>query len=148
MQIRSVDPEDAPQVAAQIAALLTEFAPDAPADAGRLIETAKTVLALPSVTGFLAEEAGEPLGLIMLNECAAIYAGGVFGEITELYVTPSRRSEGIAAKLLTRATEEGRARGWARIEVGAPGQPQWARSLAFYLREGFSEVGPRLRQLL
>ncbi|MGB3148040.1 MAG: GNAT family N-acetyltransferase, partial [Paracoccaceae bacterium] len=120
MQIRSVNLEDAPQVAAQIAALLTEFAPDAPTDAGRLIETAKTVLALPSVTGFLAEVAGEPLGLVMLNECAAVYAGGVFGEITELYVTPARRSEGIAAKLLTRATEEGRARGWARIEVGAP----------------------------
>ena len=33
--------------------------------------------------------AGEAVGVITLNECAAIYAGGRFGEIPELYVEPA-----------------------------------------------------------
>jgi hypothetical protein len=39
----------------------------------------------------------------------------------------------------------GRERGWGRLEVGAPRQPAWERSLNFYLGAGFAEVGPRLR---
>lgn len=30
----------------------------------------------------------------------------------------------------------------------APGQPDWLRILNFYLRNGFDEVGPRLRRLI
>ena len=32
-----------------------------------------------------------------------------------------------------------------QIEVGAPPMPQWQRTLDFYLRAGFVEVGPRLK---
>jgi len=83
-----------------------------------------------------------------LNECAAIYAGGKFGEISELYVRPDMRSQGVAQQLLDHAQQEARARGWKRIEVGAPSQPDWHRTLNFYLRNGFDEVGPRLRRLV
>lgn len=84
----------------------------------------------------------------MLNECAAIYAGGVFGEISELYVAPELRSRGIAGALIQEAIDLARTRKWNRLEVGAPNQPEWKRTFDFYVREGFNEVGPRLRKTL
>lgn len=110
--------------------------------------TAALVLQNQAVTGALAIRAGKPVGVILLNECAAIYAGGRFGEITELYVVPEARSGGIAARLVDWAIAQGSANDWNRLEVGAPQQPRWSRSLAFYLRTGFAEVGPRLRLAL
>jgi GNAT superfamily N-acetyltransferase len=83
-----------------------------------------------------------------MNECAAIYAGGKFGEISELYVRPEYRSNGVAARLLEAAGKHAEECGWKRLEVGAPTQPAWERTLKFYLREGFEEVGPRLRKLV
>ena len=85
---------------------------------------------------------------VMLNECAAIYANGLFGEITELYVEPANRSCGVAPSLISAAVDLGRRKGWTRLEVGAPDQPRWSRTLAFYLEEGFVEVGPRLKRAI
>ncbi len=90
----------------------------------------------------------EPVGLLTLNQCASIYAGGAFGEIAELYVAPEQRSKGVAPVLLEAARAFARQRGWSRLEVGAPDLPHWQRTVDFYLREGFVEVGPRLKQLL
>ena len=50
--------------------------------------------------------------------------------------------------MLAAAAALARERGWPRLEVGAPDVPKWQRSLDFYLRCGFEEVGPRLRLLL
>ncbi|WP_419177305.1 GNAT family N-acetyltransferase [Ruegeria halocynthiae] len=86
--------------------------------------------------------------MIMLNECAAIYAGGVFGEISELYVLPKLRSRGTAGALIQEAVDLGCSRKWNRLEVGAPNQPEWKRTFDFYIRSGFDEVGPRLRKIL
>ena len=91
---------------------------------------------------------GECLGVITLNECASIYAGGPFGEIPELYVEPRQRSRGIAAQLIKAALDFARERDWMRLEVGAPPLPDWRRSYEFYLKQGFVEVGPRLKILL
>ena len=38
------------------------------------------------VFGYLAFDGDNPVGIIMLSETAAIYANGIFGTITELYV--------------------------------------------------------------
>ena len=100
------------------------------------------------IIGAIAYIDHEPAGLILLNECAAIYAGGCFGEITELYVVPKYRSHGVAVHLISEAKLIAQERSWKRFEVGAPDQPAWERTLKFYLREGFEEVGPRLRLLL
>lgn len=107
-----------------------------------------SVLQNDLVTSVAAYDCETPVGLMMLNECAAIYAGGKFGEISELYVLPAYRSKGVATKLIEAAVVEGRTRGWKRLEVGAPSQPAWMRTLQFYLQNGFDEVGPRLRKLI
>ncbi len=145
--IRPVTEADIPALCTLIAALLAELGGEGGPQPSSLEPAAAQVLRLGGI-GFLAEIKRDPVGALMLSPCAAIYAGGAFGEISELYVTPSHRSSGIAHTLIAAACAEGRRRGWRRLEVGAPAQPAWARSLAFYRREGFAEIGPRLRLLL
>ena len=58
------------------------------------------------------------------------------------------RSQGVASQLLTVARRIATGRGWRRLEVGAPDPVAWARTKAFYEREGFTEVGPRLKRTL
>nr|WP_277620379.1 GNAT family N-acetyltransferase [Kordiimonas lacus] len=102
----------------------------------------------PSVIAMIAYAHEKPVGVMVLNECAAIYAGGRFAEISELYVLPEMRSQGVAPQLLKAAVAEAANRDWKRIEVGAPPQPAWKRTMNFYLRNGFTEVGPRLRKVI
>lgn len=135
-------------VAGFVARLIEEFAPEATPDLAAMTETTRELIVSKAITGFIASNKDGPIGVLMLNECAAIYAGGRFGEITELYVRPEFRSMGVAAALVARAVDEGKKRGWKRLEVGAPEQPRWARTLTFYRRAGFADVGPRLRMLL
>lgn len=146
--IRELTCEDAPVVAKLLHELLNELAKEDGPSLPTLQRAAEEVLRSDSVGGALAVSGDEPVGVIMLNECMAIYAGGRFGEITELYVSPADRSKGIAPLLIDAAIKIGRRKGWKRLEVGAPDQPAWGRTLSFYLREGFEEVGPRLRRII
>lgn len=139
---------DTATVARFVHALLDELSGGKPPAIEEIAEVAEAILSEPRVIAAIAYADDEPVGVMTLNECAAIYAGGKFGEISELYVHPDMRSQGIAQQLLDHAQREARARGWKRIEVGAPGQPAWHRTLNFYLRNGFDEVGPRLRRLI
>jgi GNAT superfamily N-acetyltransferase len=110
------------------------------------LKKAATELLTPGsgVWSFLAMNGNEVVGMINLNECAAIYAGGRFGEITELYVKPEFRSKKIGEQLIAKARNFARERGWRILEVGAPDVPRCQRTVNFYLNNGFSEIGPRL----
>ena len=147
IEIREITPHDAALAARLVAALLRELSPCYTPDVSAMEAAASRLLSAGSVTGLAAFRDGDAVGLLMLNDCAAIYAGGRFGEITELYVAPPFRSRGVAVQLLDAAIAVGKARDWKRIEVGAPDQPAWARTKAFYEREGFVEVGPRLKRV-
>ncbi|MEX0283080.1 MAG: GNAT family N-acetyltransferase [Paracoccaceae bacterium] len=139
---------DAPTVARLVHALLDELSGGQAQPLDSLTATTAKVLQDPGVVALLAERNAETVGVLILNECMAIYAGGKFGEISELYVTPDARSQGAARDLLDAARQVANDRNWPRLEVGAPDQPRWARTLNFYLNNGFQEVGPRLRLLL
>jgi GNAT superfamily N-acetyltransferase len=146
--IRRAAVTDAPPVARMVDQLLCELSGSASKYDSRLA-TASRLLALGDrIFGFLAEEQQEAVGVMMISESAGIYAGGMFGVITELYVVPQRRSTGVAKLLVDAGASLGRQRSWSRIEVGAPHQPAWERSLKFYLRAGFAEGGPRLQLML
>lgn len=145
MRIRPVAPADARSVAHLVDELLVELHHGELEPADR-VSIAETVLAQTSRSfGYLALEGDSPVGVLLMTEAMAIYAGGAFGQITELYVRPECRSGGLAAALVREAARFGKERGWKRLDVGAPVQPRWARTLAFYLSAGFVEVGPRLR---
>lgn len=146
--VRRATVDDGPIVAELVHALLDELSGGNGPDSGRVAADTKTVLTSDDVTALLAFDGAVPVGVMTLNQCVAIYAGGRFGEISELYVRPDYRSKGVAVVLMKAAAEEGKRRNWRRLEVGAPPLPEWRRTVEFYLREGFEEVGPRLRKLL
>lgn len=143
--VRRVDASDAAVVARLVDELLVELSGASSRYEQRLATAQRLLAAGDRVTGFLAVDDQHPLGVIMISESASIYAGGAFGVITELYVIPEKRSSGVAKLLIDATAALGRERSWSRVEVGAPHQPTWERSLKFYLRNGFVEVGPRLQ---
>jgi len=51
----------------------------------------------------------------------------------------------IGHQLLSAVAEYGKKNQWNRIEVRAPNPLKWERKVSFYKREGFSEIGPRLK---
>ncbi len=144
--LRQLTEADAELAARMVHALLTELSPEANVQRAALEQAARDVLVMDTAFGLLASSEDTPVGLMMLNESATIYAGGRIGTITELYVVPDYRSKRVAPELMQAAIALGRDRGWGRLEVGAPKQPVWERTLAFYQREGFVEVGPRLKK--
>jgi GNAT superfamily N-acetyltransferase len=146
--VRRAGLSDAPLVARLVDAMLVELSGSSSRYEERLATANRLLANGDRVFGFLGVEQGLPLGAIMISESASIYAGGAFGVITELYVTPENRSAGVPKLLIDAAAGLGRDRSWGRVEVGAPHQPAWERSLKFYLRNGFAEVGPRLQLLL
>jgi len=148
VEIRLAGEADADSVARLVLELFDELA--SPSDSGyqpqAVMRTTRSLLTgHDPVWAFLAEAGPDPIGVLMLNECASIYAGGRFGEITELYVTPAFRALGVGKRLVEAAAEFACRRGWSRLEVGAPEIPRWEQTVNFYRRAGFSEVGPRLK---
>jgi len=91
------------------------------------------------------DENDTPVGVITLSECFAIYAGGKYGVIDELYVVPEYRGRKVGQKLLETVKEYAREKGWMRIDVTAPAGDRWARTVRFYEREGFVFTGPKLK---
>lgn len=147
IKIKMASPSDSDVVGELVYSLLMEFF----AEQSHLfpiekMKNAAAELLLPGsgVWSFLAIDGDNVVGMINLNECSAIYAGGRFGEITELYIKPDFRSKKIGEKLISRAKEFAKEKAWEVLEVGAPDVPRCQRTVDFYLKNGFSEIGPRL----
>lgn len=106
----------------------------------------KNVLENENYIVFIASDSNNtPYGIITLNEGSSVYAGGKFGVIREFYITEENRSAGIGKALLHSAMEFARSKGWKRLEVTPPHKEKWKRTYDFYMREGFVEIGPRLK---
>ena len=148
MKIRQATIDDCDFVGMLVFELITELSAPKPAGVtqSKVFQTTRELMSGSLIWAFLAEsDNGEPVGVLNLSACAAIYAGGRFGEITELYVRPEQRSEGIGAQLIHASRVFGTAQGWTRLEVCAPPVPQWDRSVIFYQQNGFLLLGPRLK---
>jgi GNAT superfamily N-acetyltransferase len=85
------------------------------------------------------------IGISTLVETFAIYAGGNYGVIDEMYVDPEFRSAGVGKMLIDAIKEFGRSRNWLRVDVTAPPEEQWKRTVRFYEKQGFVFTGPKLR---
>jgi len=144
IQIRHAHVDEAPLVAVLVSRLLAELGDEV--DSRAVLEITRKLLAAGDVAALLLLVDDRPAGVVTLNQCAAIYAGGRFGEICELYVGPDDRSAGLGRQLIEAAVDYAREAGWTRLEVGAPPQPRWQRTVDFYHANGFATVGPRLRR--
>ena len=142
-------PHEHPLVGEFVCSLLKELFPEQSSNFQESVYVAAAVKLLGnarSVWALVAKSGELPVGVIVLNECAAIYACGAFGEISELYVLPQFRGMRVGECLLAAADKFAIAKGWTVLEVGTPGLPRWQRTVDFYLANGFSEIGPRLER--
>jgi GNAT superfamily N-acetyltransferase len=120
LTVRRANPEDAPIVALFVDRLLAELTGTSSKLEGRAATAVRLLAKEDCIFGFLAYEAAEPVGVMMVSESHSIYAGGAFGVITELYVASDHRSAGVAPRLIAAGATLGRLRGWPQLEVGAP----------------------------
>ncbi len=145
LELRMASECDAEIITDMVLRLITELGgtPD-----GKLfLQTCTELLRHPQFyTVILAfSESNQCVGMISFSESHAIYTGGIFGLIHEFYVLPEKRSSSIGHQLIQAIISHGKERSWHRIEVGAPNQRNWGRTISFYKREGFVEIGPRLK---
>ena len=151
LQLASAD--DAPEVAALAGELLNEimdtigvqaFHFDRGETEARLLD----FLAREKYFVFVARHpSAGAVGFVAMSESCALYAEGVFGTVTELYVRPPFRSQRLGHALVEHARAFAAARGWKRLEVTTPPLPEFNRTLAFYAREGFTITGGRKLKL-
>jgi GNAT superfamily N-acetyltransferase len=150
VRIDQARPEDAPALAKMVGELLGEIMAEIESqvfdfDEQETAARARAWLAEQTYSVFLArDEADETAcGFIALSESHALYAGGVYGTIPELFVRPAHRCFGVGEQLVARAKQWGRFRGWTRLEVTTPPLPRFDRTLLFYERQGFILSGGR-----
>lgn len=148
IQIKLASKDEIERVFELVEALLRELE-DAPDEFAGL-DRATTIASLKDVGGrfqaFLAKAAdGACVGVATVVESWAIYAGGAYGVIDEMYVVPEFRSRGVGKLLIDAIKEYGREKGWRRIDVTAPPEEKWKRTVAFYESLGFVFTGPKMR---
>ncbi len=143
-------PDDGPQVAKLVGALLQEIsvsagAPQFEVEQDSLARQARDFLASGHYAALLARSSAEasPVGVLTMYCGGSLYAGGYFGVIAEFYVASKFRGQGIGQRLLHAAQDLSRKRHWQRIEVTTPPLPQYERTQRFYERHGFSVTGGR-----
>jgi len=143
---------DLPEVLRLVERLLAELADETDEFAGldreRTLSDLERERQANSFVALLARNdgGGAAIGVLTLTETFAIYAGGRYGVIDELYVEPAHRSAGIGRLLLEEAVAVARERGWRRLDVTAPPGAAWSRTVAFYEANGFVFTGPKLRR--
>ena len=115
-------------------------------DKTELKKTTRNLIKRNNYGAFIAYDSeSNPKGLITVAEAYAIYNGGDFGVITEFYVDRKSRSKGIGKMLLQSVFDFSNSMNWTKVEVGAPNEEEWPRTIKFYERNGFKQKGPKLR---
>ena len=149
-RVRAASGADAPAVAAGIEALLVELGGERPSTAA-LEEAARQLAEGREAGALLVAEAGEEIvGLLAASWQHAIHVPGRYGTIQDLWVRPDWRSRALGRKLVEALAGLAGDLGIGRLEVGLP-QNSFAQIVAterFYLDNGFSPLGPRMRRLL
>ena len=108
-------------------------------------ELLEKILATDKTKIYLGKSNEKIIGLFTLTESQAIYAGGTYGVIDEMYVLPAYRSQNIGKIFLEKIKKIGIEKGWKRIDVTAPTEEKWKRTVRFYEKNGFVFTGPKLK---
>jgi GNAT superfamily N-acetyltransferase len=151
VSVSQVGPEAALEVLGLVARLLEELGEEG--DEAGTLNAGELAAAWranePRHRVFLAHAAdGRAVGVATLTAAFAVYAGGEYGIINEMYVVPEHRSEGVGGLLIEAIKDHARTLGWRRLDVTAPESARWSRTREFYERHGFVFTGPKLKLLL
>lgn len=148
-RVRAAAKEDAPAVAVAIEALLIELGGERPSSS-ELEEAARELTDGRASGALLVAEAGEAMvGVLAASWQHAIHVPGRYGTIQDLWVDPAWRSRAVGRELIEALVALAGELGITRLEVGLP-QESFAQIDAterFYLDNGFSHLGPRMRRL-
>lgn len=95
---------------------------------------------------YLAIEKENVLGILTLSESQAIHAGGNYGIIDEIYILPEHRNRKIGQSFIEFVAMLARERNWRRVDVTAPTDLKWQKTIDFYENNGFEFTGPKLKR--
>lgn len=98
----------------------------------------------------IAENLKEVVGVLGVSWQVAIRIPGSYGLIQELWVHPAFRGMTIGGDLVVALFDIAREKGIRRLEVGLPSErfPHLGATEAFYINNGFTTIGTRMRRLL
>jgi GNAT superfamily N-acetyltransferase len=148
--VRPATADDGAAIAAAVEELLVELGGKRPARE-ELEAEVRAALADPAIGAILvAEGGGGIVGVLSASWQRGLHVPGLYATIQDLWVHHDWRSRAIGAALVEAVAGLCRERGVFRIEVGLP-QESFAAieaTEAFYVRNGFSLLGPRMRRLL
>jgi GNAT superfamily N-acetyltransferase len=148
--IRPAARADVAAVAAAVERLLVELGGRRPPRAALEAEV-EAVLEDAGVGALLVAEAGgEIVGVLSASWQRALHVPGRYATIQDLWVDQAWRSRRVGAGLVDALVDLCREEGVARIEVGLPRESfeSIRATEAFYLGNGFEQLGPRMRRLL
>jgi len=148
--VRAASHGDGAKVAGAVHALLLEL-DGTPASPGALEQATHALIDAPWEGAVLVAQAGSELvGVIAASWQMAIHVPGQYALIQDLWVDPTWRGHAVGASLMGALVDLARARGMARVEVGLPRESfeRFAATEAFYLSNGFTPNGPRMRRLI
>lgn len=149
ISVRSARSEDTPQVVEFVDSLLCELNnKKMKLDHDRMSRVCAELISSGDHKVFIAYDGDKAVGMAGLVQSVSIYTQGPFGVLNELYVVPEYRSHGVGKLFIGAITAYGEEKSWSRIEVGAPNAESWQRTIDFYKKEGFVEIGPRLKKYL
>lgn len=150
-RVRGARAHDVGAVASAVSRLLIELGATPPPLAA--MEAAAVELVEEQAAGavLVAEtDAALLIGVLVASWQTAIHLPGRYALIQDLWVDPAWRSRAVGSALVAALCRLARERGVGRIEVGLPREHFAAivPTTAFYRREGFAPLGPRMRKVL
>jgi len=149
-RVRPAGHSDVEAVAVAVRELLLELG-GAPPELQAMQAATRTLIGSPEAGAVLVAQAGEGVvGVLGASWQMAIHVPGPYALIQDLWVERAWRGRAVGAGLLEALFELARAEELARVEVGLPRESfaRFAATEAFYLGNGFTANGPRLRRLL
>jgi GNAT superfamily N-acetyltransferase len=148
-RVRPAREDDAPGVAAAVAALVAELGGSPPPRAAIEAE-ARAHIADPALGIVLvaAADDGELVGALTASWARAIQVAGRLLTIEVLWTRREWRDQGVGAALVEALAAAAAAEGAGRVEVGLPRESFAALRATerFYLANGFERLGPRMRR--
>jgi GNAT superfamily N-acetyltransferase len=150
-EVRPAREDDAPAVAAAVAALVAELGGSPPPRTAIEAE-ARAHIADPSLGIVLVVSAtggaGELIGALTASWARAIQVAGRLLTIEVLWTRREWRDQGVGAALVEALAAAAAAEGAGRVEVGLPRESFAALRATerFYLANGFERLGPRMRR--
>lgn len=94
---------------------------------------------------YFAKSDANIIGIFTLTESQAIYAGGEYGTIDEMYIRPDYRSQKTGRKIIEFIIQAANQKGWHRIDVTTPTEIKWKRTRKFYEQNGFAFTGSKYK---